>query len=74
MRLVQLALRSLLVVTVALVIGCSPEPPKDVPSAQGQIDKAQAAADAASQAAARTDAVARAADGSDGESTGDSKP
>ncbi len=43
----------------------------EVPSAQGQIDKAQAAAAAASQAAQRTDRTSAAADGTETEDEAD---
>lgn len=53
-------------------LACAAEEEKtEVPSAQGQIDKAQAAADAASQAARRTDQTSAAADGADDNASDD---
>lgn len=60
---------ALLAVAALCLAGCSSdeEEKTEVPSAQGQIDKARAAADAANAAAARTDQAASATDQADGQ-------
>ncbi len=73
----QLLLPLSLACLVLTVVSCSSkdEPPPEVTPIKNHLDKANAAADAANQAAARTDRLSAATDGTqDEEETEDDNP